>query len=47
MNFKFKFELSDYKDKDYDIVFYIGFFNYDILLLCYDLLKEKVEYLCY
>ena len=47
LNSKPKFELSDHKDKDHDIAFYTGFPNYDTLLLCYDLLKEKAEHLCY
>ena len=47
LNSKPKFKLSDQKDKDHDIAFYTGFPNYDTLLLCYDLLKEKAEHLCY
>ena len=45
LNSKPKFELSDHKDKDH--AFYTGFPNYDTLLLCIILLKEKAEHLCY
>lgn len=47
INLKLKFDIEDYKSSDEDILFYIGFLNYDILILCFDLLKEKVKNLCY
>ncbi|XP_028517254.1 uncharacterized protein LOC114574157 [Exaiptasia diaphana] len=47
LNSKPKFEISDHKDSDEDIVFYTGFPNYETLELCFDLLKEKAAHLCY
>ena len=46
-NSKPKFEIDNYKGSDEDISFYTGFPNYDTLLLCFDLLKEKARNLCY
>ena len=46
-NLKPKFDIEDYKSSDEDISFYTGFPNYDTLILCFDLLKEKAKNLCY
>ena len=46
-NSKPKFDIEDYKSSDEDISFYTGFPNYDTLILCFDLLKEKAKNLCY
>ena len=42
-NSKPKFDIEDYKSSDEDISFYTGFPNYDTLILCFDLLKEKAK----
>ena len=42
-----KFDIEDYKSSDEDISFYTGFPNYDTLILCFDLLKEKAKNLCH
>ncbi|XP_068758304.1 uncharacterized protein [Montipora capricornis] len=46
-NSKPKFHIEDYKSSDKDISFYTGFPNYDTLVLCFDLMKEKAKNLCY
>ena len=46
-NSKPKFDIEDCKSSDEDISFYTGFQNYDTLILCFDLLKEKTKNLCY
>lgn len=46
-NKKPKFAIEDHKNSDSDISFYTGLPNYDTLLFCFDLLKEKAVNLSY
>ena len=36
-----KFDIDEYKDNDDDVAFFTGFPNYDTMVFCFDLLKDK------
>lgn len=42
-----RFDIEQFKDKDSDISFYTGFPNYEILMLCYDRVKDSAKNLSY
>lgn len=41
------FNIEKYKDNFDDIVFYIGFFDYEMLMMCYNLVKDLVRNISY
>ena len=42
-----QFDIDEFKDNDADIAFYTGFQNYDTMMLCFNVLKEKAANLSY
>ena len=42
-----QFDIDEFKDNDADIAFYTGFQNYDTMILCFNVLKEKAANLSY
>ncbi|KAL9977585.1 hypothetical protein ACROYT_G015005, partial [Oculina patagonica] len=42
-----QFDIDDFKDNDADIAFYTGFQNYDTMILCFNVWKEKAANLSY
>lgn len=41
------FNIGDFKDNEADITFCTGFPNYSTMILCFNLLKELVLFLCF
>ena len=42
-----RFDIEHFKNNDDDISFYTGFPNYDVLILCYDIIKEGAKNMSY
>ena len=38
---KAKFDIDEHKDSDDDVAFFTGFASYDVMLFCFNLLKDK------
>ena len=42
-----KFDIDQYKGNDDDVSFFVGFANYEIMVFCFNLLKDQAHKLNY